>query len=153
MHLPVQAGPIDASSAGDPRCSPMICEGVFLQSSLQSSTPWIAVLGSRGARTQHDHHHPRPDLGISRGSGLKSESRGHCSSSCQARKPRRYGFKRPKFHRLFGGRRPKKNYPAVKIHPGKLEGDPQKFSRGQGKWCVSMVFFRATKNSSVRSMR
>ena len=27
----------------------------------------------------------------------------------------------------------KKNYPAVKIHPGKLEGDPQKFSRAQGK--------------------
>ena len=27
----------------------------------------------------------------------------------------------------------KKNYPAVKIHPGKLEGGPQKFSRVQGK--------------------
>ena len=35
----------------------------------------------------------------------------------------------------------------------KIGGWSSKSSRGQGKWCVSMVFLRATKNSSVRLMR
>ena len=108
--------------AGNPRCSSMICERVFYQSSVQSSTPRIAVAWVAGPLAQHNYHHPRFGLDSSWGSGLKSESRGHYSSSCQSRKPRRYAFKRAKFHRLFGDRRPKKKLSGRKNTSWKIGG-------------------------------